>query len=163
MNSEQDVIFHVSVRPNDKVIVRNHYQNGAWATEERSGPCPVRKNETFEIILHAEHQHYIIAVNGHHLGVFHHRLPLHLVRYVNVSGEVTLDHILLEQVAATPELQLSTGPSPELDHYIGSAYPMAHHLNVQPPVYPPTIYFADQNNLNASPKDRRKKKFFCFN
>jgi Galactoside-binding lectin len=72
-------------------------KNGQWQEEERYGLCRVKSGETFEIIILAELQHYKIAVNGHHLGVFRHRMPLSMVNYINVNGEVTLDHILLEQ------------------------------------------------------------------
>ena len=172
LHCNQDVIFHVSIRPNDKVIVRNHYQNGSWAMEERYGPCRVKKNETFEIVLLAEHQHYKIAVNGHHLGVFRHRLPLHLVRYVNVSGEVTLDHILLEQdqassqnqmivsqVVSTPAFQQTPiYPMMTPNYPIRPANPTVH-VHVQPPVYPPPPYFGNQQHSVSQPQALSSKRF----
>lgn len=99
-------MFHISIRPNDKVIVRNHYQFGSWGMEERYGPCQVKKNKPFEIVILAEHQHYKIAVNGHHLGVFRHRLPLHMVQFINVKGSVHIDHILLEQDMISAQQQM---------------------------------------------------------
>lgn len=97
LNCNQDIIFHIGIRSHEGVIVRNHFQHGNWGPEERYGHCRVKSNGAFEVFILAEHQHYKIAVNGHHLGVFRHRIPLSLVNYVNVSGDVSIDHVLLEQ------------------------------------------------------------------
>lgn len=121
--------------------------------EERYGPCRVKKNETFEIIILAEYEHYKIAVNGHHLGVFRHRLPLSLVNYVNVAGEVTIDHILLEQdtLAAHNQTIVShvvSTPAAPLYPVIPPVH-MHIHTPPQPPPYQPygqpsTTYFVHQ-------------------
>lgn len=147
LNIKQDIIFHVSIRPSEKVIVRNHLQNGNWAMEERYGPCRVKKNETFEIVILAEYQHYKIAVNGHHLGVFRHRLPLNLVQFINVSGDVTIDHVLLEQDARSARdqviiSQVVANPSSSVMSVRTPVYtqvytPMqVHHQQPPPPYYP---------------------------
>jgi hypothetical protein len=155
MNSD-DIIFHISIRPRDNAIVRNHFQYGRWGMEERYGPCHVRKNKPFEIVILAEHEFYKIAVNGHHLGVFRHRLPLNLVNYIGVKGELTVDHVLLEQDAVSAQQQAS------LSHVVNQitlpAQPLyqapvvVHHLppvvvnhqpgvvvNHQPPPYYTTV------------------------
>ncbi|CRK93063.1 CLUMA_CG006517, isoform A [Clunio marinus] len=106
IQSGQDIMFHISIRPKDFLIVRNHFQNGNWGNEEKYGPCRVKKNQTFEIVILAEIQHYKIAINGHHLGVFRHRLPLHLVQCIQVYGEVSIDHILLEQDLRSAQQQM---------------------------------------------------------
>jgi hypothetical protein len=102
---DQNIIFHISVRPSENAIIRNHYEFGRWGHEERYGQFRIRKHEAFEIYVLAEHEYYKVAVNGHHIGVFRHRLPLNLVNFVRVSGEVQVDHILLEQDMHQPQIQ----------------------------------------------------------
>lgn len=147
-------MFHISIRPQDKVIVRNHFQSGMWGMEERYGPCLVKKNATFEIVILAELQHYKIAVNGHHLGVFRHRLPLHLVQYLNVKGEVTIDHILLEQDLRSVQQQMiisqgiSIPAAPPIMHNRLPYTPIQPQPQYQPPMQPqyqpPPPYFSVQ-------------------
>lgn len=78
--------------------------------EERYGEFRIGQKDPFEIIILAEFQHYKIAVNGCHLGVFRHRFPLHLVQYIHVHGDVAVEHILLEQdmKAAQESAQISS-------------------------------------------------------
>lgn len=102
LTTNQDIIFHMSIRPHENVIVRNHFQNGKWGQEERSGGETIRANEIFEIIILAEREFYKIAVNGHHIGDFRHRLPLYMVQYVNVKGDATIDYILVEENIPPP-------------------------------------------------------------
>lgn len=156
LHTNQDIAFHISIRPKDKVIVRNHYQNGYWAMEERYGECRVKKNATFEIVILAEFQHYKIAVNGHHLGVFRHRLPLNMVQFINVGGEVTIDHILLEQDTHSAQNQtiVSNVISSPATSYIPINQPihMQIHTPVQPPPYqqygqPGTTFFVQQPSV----------------
>lgn len=134
-------MFHISIRPQDKVIVRNHFQNSQWAMEERYGPCRVRKNETFEIVILAEFQHYKIAINGHHLGVFRHRLPLNLVQFVQVSGDVSIDHVLLEQDSRSAQEQMifsqvmATPAVPTMPLHIQVHTPMQVHQHAPPPYF----------------------------
>lgn len=153
LHINQDVAFHISIRPKDKVIVRNHFQNGNWAMEERYGECRVKKNDTFEIVILAEFQHYKIAVNGHHLGVFRHRLPLNMVQYINVSGEVTIDHILLEQDSRSAQDQAIISQVTSTP-YVPINHPMHLQIHQQPPPpyqtygQPSTTYFVQQPSVS---------------
>lgn len=54
MYPSADVNLHLSIRPEQNAIVRNHYQNGHWGSEERSGGCPIRDHEQFEILILAQ-------------------------------------------------------------------------------------------------------------
>lgn len=65
--------------------------------EERYGAFRISYYDPFEIVILAEHPHYKIAINGVHLGIFRHRLPLNLVQYIKISGDVEIEHVLLEQ------------------------------------------------------------------
>lgn len=144
-------MFHISIRPKDGVIVRNHFQHGRWGMEERYGPCRVRKNETFEIVILAELLHYKIAINGHHLGVFRHRLPLHLVQFIHIGGDVAVDHILLEQDARSAQEQMI------VSQVVTPAMNMPVHMQIHqhpPPPYfsqqPPHSVILFQENFNAT-------------
>jgi Galactoside-binding lectin len=109
LSINQDVIFHVSIRPNENAIVRNHFHNGNWGKEERNGSC-TRANESFELIITAERECYKLTINGSYLGSFKHRLPLHLVQFIHVSGKVSIDHILIEQDIS--QMNVNPYPSP---------------------------------------------------
>jgi hypothetical protein len=134
----QDVIFHVSIRPNERAIVRNHFHNGKWGAEERDGPS-VRANETFEIMISADREYYKLALNGQYLGNFRHRLPLHLVEYLKVSGVCGIDHILIERdMSAYQQMNVNPFPQPAggLDMGIGTtsyATPSAPYYPQQGP------------------------------
>lgn len=105
VQSEQDIIFHTSIRLDQKAMVRNALINKRWGMEDRYGPFQFAYNSPFEIIFLAEYEHYKIAVNGVHIGVFRHQLPLHLVNFVHVSGDVKIDHVVLEQDAQSAQTQ----------------------------------------------------------
>lgn len=47
--------LHISVRPNESSIVRNHLENQIWGVEERYGSCPIHLGQSFEILILAEH------------------------------------------------------------------------------------------------------------
>lgn len=46
--------LHISVRPNDCTIVRNHLENQFWGVEERYGSCPISAGQSFEILILSE-------------------------------------------------------------------------------------------------------------
>jgi hypothetical protein len=146
LNLNEDILFHISIRPREGVVIRNHYQNGRWGMEERYGPCRVRKNEIFEIVILAELQHYKIAINGHHLGVFRHRMPLHLVQFIHISGDIGVDHILLEQDVRSAQEQMI------MSQIVTSS--MHHHHHPPPPYFaqqpPHSVSLFMKNNYQSS-------------
>lgn len=93
-----DVVFHTSIRLKEKIIVRNSFINGKWGKEERGGRFEISHNTHFEVTFLPESEHYRIEINNKKLGLFRHRLPLHLVKFIRVSGQVKIDHILLVQL-----------------------------------------------------------------
>ncbi|KAL7027085.1 hypothetical protein ACKWTF_005300 [Chironomus riparius] len=106
---DQDIMFHMSIRMDEKVIVRNSFKNRRWEMEERYGAFRISYKDPFEIVILAEHAHYKIAVNGVHLGVFRHRFPLNLVQYIQVKGDVEIEHILMEQDIKSAQEQAALG------------------------------------------------------
>lgn len=148
LHTNQDIIFHLSIRPSESAIVRNHFQDGKWGQEDRDGPY-IRANETFEILILAEREVYKLAVNGQHVGVFRHRLPLHLVQFIHVSGDLNIDHILIEQDMQSNQpiaigvSQSATSSAPIAMpvhlpiHTNNSIYPQPH-----PQGHPPPFFFS---------------------
>lgn len=60
----------------------------------------------------AEHSQYKIAINGVHFCTFPHRIPLHRVRFVDVSGQGAIHLIGLEGDASTPAPPMPVLPVP---------------------------------------------------
>lgn len=155
-------MFHLGVRLDEKIIVRNSFQGGRWGMEERYGKLLIKKNQPFEIVVLAEHQYYKIAVNGQHLGVFRHQLPLHLVRYLHISTEVPgvlhVENILFEQDlnsareqvvlmqigAHNPPAYTPFAPHPPMHGF----QPIQPHLPMMP--MPPPQYYGHQHNTVSS-------------
>lgn len=159
-------------------MVRNSFINRKWGLEDRYGKFDFRYNQTFEIIFLAEHEFYKIAVNGVHIGVFRHRLPLNLVNFINVKGDVEIEHILLEQdmqsaqsasiisalsssqpayvpititPAATPLIQISYQPPRQ--NQVNPIHVQQHFNPTQPqPVHPNVPYPIQQQNPNNFPQ-----------
>lgn len=46
--------MHLSVRPNEGAIVRNHLVSQIWGDEERYGGCPIQHGQRFEMLILAE-------------------------------------------------------------------------------------------------------------
>jgi hypothetical protein len=91
-----EIMFHISMRPSEQTIVRNAMQHNCWGPEERGGAF-VRANKVFEFVIVAEREYYRLQVNGSHSGTFRHRLPLHLVQYIQITGEVTINQCSTEK------------------------------------------------------------------
>lgn len=123
-------MLHISIRPQQASIVRNHLQNQIWGREESYGGSPISVNQPFEMMILTETMNFKIAVNGRHFCVFKHRLPLYEGKYISVNGGCTIQSITIEN-------EISRIPS-------GPTYPIHHHHHHQnhnqmgfvPPPYP---------------------------
>lgn len=91
-----DINLHLSVRPNNNAIVRNHMVRHEWGPEERLGGCPIHYGQKFEILILAETEQFKIAVNGRHFCEFRHRIPLSTARFIYVEGQVKIHSIKVE-------------------------------------------------------------------
>lgn len=58
LQPSDDVNLHLSVRPNEQAIVRNHMVRQSWGPEERLGGCPIGYGQQFEILILAEAEQY---------------------------------------------------------------------------------------------------------
>jgi hypothetical protein len=128
-----DCMLHISVRPQENAIVRNHFKNQSWGNEERHGGCPIQAHQSFEIGITAEHSMYRITVNGQHFTTFSHRLPLNLVRYISIIGTCTVSYIMSDQNGP-----IATPAFPPVHHPIHPTPGFPVHLAPAPPPMPPS-------------------------
>jgi len=98
-HSNADIGMHCDVRFNygddSKVVVRNDRENGGWGQEERHSPFfPFVPGQAWEMIIRAEQDKYMVAVNNQHMYEFKHRQhPLHRFDHLVIEGDITVRHI----------------------------------------------------------------------
>jgi Galactoside-binding lectin len=150
LQPRDDVMLHLSVRPQENAIIRNHMKNQVWGNEERHGANTIQAHQSFEIAITAEHSMYRIAVNGQHFCTFSHRLPLNLARYVSISGTCTVSYITVDHSGpmATPahppvhihhpvHVHHPTFPVPPSTVHVHHHHPPAPPpMPIAPPPYP---------------------------
>lgn len=54
LHPSDDINMHLSVRPDERAIVRNHLVHQSWGPEERYNGCPINFGQPFEILILAE-------------------------------------------------------------------------------------------------------------
>lgn len=169
LNANQDIMFHLGVRLDEKVIVRNSYAAGRWGMEERYGKCLIKRDKPFEIVILAEHQYYKIAINGQHLGVFRHHLPLHLVRFVHISTDVPgvlhVENILFEQDLQSAREQVvlaQIGAPPSYTPYAPQPPIFVQGFQPHQPMMPmpPPQYYGHQHNTVRRLQNPTSNKLF---
>ncbi|KAJ6633919.1 Galectin-7, partial [Pseudolycoriella hygida] len=137
-----DTALHLSVRPTEPVIVRNHYENKVWGTEERFGGCPINPGQPFEILILAESTAFKIAINGVHFCHFNHRFSMQRVLFVAVEGDATISSITTtgsDLPSAPPVIHPIPMPAPINPYPPSMSYP-GHRPHYPPPHsghYPP--------------------------
>jgi len=149
LTPSDDINVHLSVRPNEGAIVRNHMTHHSWGVEERFGGCPIQYGQRFEILLLAETDQFKIAVNGRHFCEFRHRISLSSARFIHVTGQVKIHLIRLEgdpntMIPTAPTLTSMTTsmpsyqspPPPQQQHYQQGYHPHQPHTQyVHPSPY----------------------------
>ncbi|XP_031628489.1 galectin-7-like [Contarinia nasturtii] len=90
------VNFHLSVRPCDNEIVRNHKIDGKWQDEERDGGCPIKYGVPFRMVIVVEEEKFKVAINNVPFCKFKHRLPLPFAKFLYISGEVKIHYIQID-------------------------------------------------------------------
>ena len=137
-----DVNLHLSVRPSEHVIVRNHMERQNWGAEERYGGCPIAYGSQFEILILAESDKFKIAINGTHFCEFVHRLALHRAQFVHITGDgLNCQSILVEGDAPN----VAPAYHPMMPAYGGST-------TAPPPPYAPP-YAGIQSQPYAPPSE----------
>lgn len=95
---DRDIAFHVSARMKDSLVVRNSYQRGRWAEEERQIPhFPFYAGVNFDLIIRVETTRYMMAVNGQHFIQFEHRFPPNFVNGMAISGDAVIASVRFAQ------------------------------------------------------------------
>lgn len=95
-DTEDDILFHMSVWPCDDEVVRNHFDENGWGEEEKSGVCPIKYNQSFNMIILVDTDHFkvseiqmVLIVGAQSTSAPHHcsRTPLPLSGlYTNSHG-----------------------------------------------------------------------------
>lgn len=150
-------VLHVNPRMLDGVVVRNHENYGNWGEEEREGPNPFQAGAPFEIVISVEEDRYRIAVNGHPIFEFWHRIPFNQVERLMIAGDVDVHRIVYSRGGNTRQFDAYNPPVPFEAPVAQGPYPgrmiqirgrVPHgagrfDLNLQngPGVYPPNINF----------------------
>ncbi|XP_043853331.1 galectin-7 [Dromiciops gliroides] len=91
--SEAETALHCNPRLDSREMVFNTFQKGAWGKEERSSIVPFQAGQPFDLLIIVTDNSYK-AVSGD--TVFHrfvHRMPLQLVRVLEVGGDVQLESV----------------------------------------------------------------------
>ncbi|XP_068766503.1 galectin-4-like isoform X5 [Struthio camelus] len=142
--STGDIALHVNPRFDEgqPVVVCNAQQAGAWGSEQRCPAAPLAPGAYFELIINAQALCYQVSVNGQHFLQFLHRLPLHTVQTLEVTGDVTLTCISFAGSLNTPvtvsnpsvpfQVALPKTPSaqPRPITIVGSVHPRANRFHV---------------------------------
>lgn len=133
MRPRDDTVLHLSIRPQENCIVRNHFSNQVWGNEERYGGMPIKWHESFEISITPEPNHFRLVVNGHHFCTFNYRLPITMAQFVSIDGGCSIQYINLDD----PSGISNQPPAPYVAHPMpivpAPGYPQHHHH----PGYPP--------------------------
>ncbi|XP_058463804.1 32 kDa beta-galactoside-binding lectin lec-3-like [Malaya genurostris] len=84
INPRDDTPLHISIRPSDRKIIINTYQNGAWQKEE-NGKCHISKGDKFKMIIKVKKSHYTVKIDGKKICKFKHRLPVQQAKFIHVG------------------------------------------------------------------------------
>ncbi|XP_069063811.1 galectin-4-like isoform X2 [Pleurodeles waltl] len=92
--SNGDIAFHFNPRFDEGgVVVCNTLQHSCWGTEERKNYMPFQRGMYFEVIVNIKNHCYQVSVNGQHFLEYQHRIPLHTVHSLNISGDISVNCI----------------------------------------------------------------------
>jgi len=124
-----DTALQLSVRPTEPVIVRNHWENKNWGTEERFGGCPIYPGQPFEILILAESSAFKIAINGVHFCHFNHRFSMQRVSFISVESDVTISSITMGSDAPSAPPIAQPLPMPIHPYNPSISYPGVIHTH----------------------------------
>ncbi|XP_067298552.1 galectin-9-like [Pseudorasbora parva] len=88
------IAFDYSLNFEDNKVVRNTYEDGKWGEEERSGPMPFEKGQTYLVTICCGPDNYEVLVNGKQAHTYSHRSSnLQEIDVLEVSGDVQLTFV----------------------------------------------------------------------
>ncbi|XP_055598139.1 galectin-6-like [Uranotaenia lowii] len=88
-----DAPLHISIRPAQRVMVRNNYRKGCWGPEERDGQCPLMAGDSFVLTISVKVNWFEIKVNDRFFCRFTHRFPASGIRFLHLEDGASIDYI----------------------------------------------------------------------
>jgi hypothetical protein len=107
-------VFVINPRFHLGEIVRNtdHYGNGQWGAEEKTGPFMFQHGQPFELIISVDHDKYQVAINGNHVFNYNHRVPISEVARLSIQGDVSVNRIVFSGGASNKGPEIFSPPIP---------------------------------------------------
>ena len=77
-HDDKNIALHFNPRFNQKCVVLNSFEDGAWKNEQRCElpPPPFGPNEPYSAVIICKKEGYDIVINGKYFTHFDHRLPI---------------------------------------------------------------------------------------
>ncbi|KAK9754971.1 Galactoside-binding lectin [Popillia japonica] len=119
-----DIIFHISIRANENLVVMNTKDGGKWMTEQlranenlvvmntkdggkwmteqRASTSAIAPGREFEILIACEQKQFRVSVNGFHLADFAMRRAHTLITALSIIGEVNVGGMSFESSRPVP-------------------------------------------------------------
>lgn len=93
--------FHLSIRPDEKLMVRNSRADEAWAEEERAlltsgGVFPLEPGTAFDMLISKNQSKILVAVNGQLAFEYAHRLDPKMIDTLEITGCVEVASVRYE-------------------------------------------------------------------
>ncbi|XP_078535829.1 galectin-9-like isoform X1 [Lissotriton helveticus] len=99
----ENIALHFNPRFSEGgVVVCNTKERNQWGKEERKHEMPFHKGHRFEIRILVNHHCYMVSVNGKHFVEYKHRIPLHRVNAVHITGHVELENVSFQGPGGFP-------------------------------------------------------------
>lgn len=124
--SDQDIAFHFNPRFEDGgYVVCNTKQRGSWGTEERKMQMPFQKGDPFKLRFLVQSGGFQVTVNGNFFTQYIHRVDLHKVDAISVTGAAKLTNIIFQPQTVIHTIQSAPGQmfSPYFTAIPGGLYP----------------------------------------
>ncbi|XP_056416090.1 galectin-9C-like [Hyla sarda] len=93
---DDNIALHFNPRFDGAYIVCNTLEHKKWGKEEHKREMPFHKGQPFEIRILATNHAYKVSVNRNHLLEYHHRIPLHKVNTIEISGCISLTSVEIQ-------------------------------------------------------------------
>nr|AXF35730.1 lectin 2 [Holotrichia oblita] len=91
-----DIVFHVSVRYGEGVIVMNTKEKTKWQTEVRANTLAIAAGREFEILVTCDPTQFRLAINGLHFADFKMRRSHTHIRAFSAQGDANVSMISFE-------------------------------------------------------------------
>jgi hypothetical protein len=93
VSQAQNIVFHASLRLDEGVTVLNSLDGGKWQSENRYSTNHILAwNKHFEIVIRVLPNGYEVQLDRHPIGIFYHRHPMNLVKFIRIYGKVEIQH-----------------------------------------------------------------------